>query len=55
MLVFVNQWTQSLCEELGSKIQRMMILIEARRLGQKSKLVDVKARMGHRGSMDRVR
>jgi hypothetical protein len=61
ILVSVDQWTQSLCEELGSKIQRVMMLVEARMLGLKTKLVEVRAQMGHRGSrdtaacMDRVR
>jgi hypothetical protein len=36
ILVSVDQWTQSLCQELSSKIQRVMMLVEARRLGLKT-------------------
>jgi hypothetical protein len=47
ILVSVDQWTQSLYEELSSKI-----LVEARRRGLKTKLVEVRAQVGHRGSRD---
>lgn len=56
-----NQWTQSLYEELSSKMQRVMVLVEARSLVLKTKVVEVRAQVGHRGSrdtaacMDRIR
>jgi hypothetical protein len=49
ILASLEQWIQSLHEELCSKIQRTMKLIEAMQLGLETELAELKARAGHGG------